>query len=121
MKRERYDHSRAFFVLPEAARRWRCREYTPRVYEKLGHLRIDRITPREIDGFIAWLGKQHVEKTANAAFKGDLKAILSRKGMTQKSLAEQAGVSPQTIKSAAESKLIRWGNAEKISAALGEP
>lgn len=99
----------------------RCREYTPRVYEKLGHLRIDRITPREIDGFIAWLGKQHVEKTANAAFKGDLKAILSRKGMTQKSLAEQAGVSPQTIKSAAESKLIRWENAEKISAALGEP
>lgn len=99
----------------------RCREYTPRVYEKLGHLRIDRITPREIDGFIAWLGKQHVEKTANAAFKGDLKAILSRKCMTQKSLAEQAGVSSQTIKSAAVSKLIRWENAEKISAALGEP
>lgn len=25
MQRERYDHSRAFFGLPEAARRWRCR------------------------------------------------------------------------------------------------
>ena len=25
MQRERYDHSRAFFVLPEAAHRWRCR------------------------------------------------------------------------------------------------
>ena len=25
MKRERYDHSRAFFGLPEAVRRWRCR------------------------------------------------------------------------------------------------
>ena len=25
MQRERYDHSRAFFGLPEAVRRWRCR------------------------------------------------------------------------------------------------
>ena len=25
MQRERYDHSRAFFGLPEEARRWRCR------------------------------------------------------------------------------------------------
>ena len=25
MQRERYDHSRAFFGLPEAAHRWRCR------------------------------------------------------------------------------------------------
>ena len=25
MQRERYDHSRAFFELPEAVRRWRCR------------------------------------------------------------------------------------------------
>ena len=25
MQRERYDHSRAFFELPEAAHRWRCK------------------------------------------------------------------------------------------------
>ena len=25
MQRERYDHSRAFFGLPEAAHRWRCK------------------------------------------------------------------------------------------------
>ena len=25
MQRERYDHSRAFFELPESVRRWRCR------------------------------------------------------------------------------------------------
>lgn len=33
----------------------RCRQYCPRVYERLGHLRIDKITPREIDSFILWL------------------------------------------------------------------
>ncbi len=99
----------------------RCRAYTPRVYERLGHLRIDRITPREIDGFISWLGKQHVEKTANAAFNGDLKAMLKDKSITQKALAEQSGVSAQTVKSAASGKLIRWENAEKIAAAFGEP
>ena len=31
---------------------------TARVYEKLGHCRIDRITPRDIDSFIIWLSKE---------------------------------------------------------------
>lgn len=99
----------------------RCRAYTPRVYEKLGHLRIDRITPREIDSFITWLGKQQVISNANALFKDDLKVILKDKGLTQKNLAKQAGVSPQTVKAAIDGKRIKWDNAEKLSSALGEP
>lgn len=99
----------------------RCRRYTPRVYEKLGHMRIDKITPREIDSFISWLGKQNVISAPEAVFKGDLKEIIKVRGMTQAAFAEQAGVSPQTIKAASDGKLLKWDSAEKISAAIGEP
>jgi integrase len=99
----------------------RCRAYTPRTYEKLGHLRIDKITPREIDSFIVWLGKQQVIREANAIFKGDLKAVLANAEWTQKHFAQLAGVSQQTVKSAIDGKPILWANAEKFSKVLGEP
>lgn len=99
----------------------RCRAYTPRIYEKLGHLRLDRITPREIDSFIVWLQKQPLRSKATATFNGDLKAIISAAGLTQKQFAQQAGTSEQTIKAAIDGKKIMTENAEKISKALGKP
>lgn len=70
----------------------RARAYTPRVYEKLGHYRIDRITPREIDSFISWLCKQEVISSANALYKGDLADDMKSMELNQKKLAELAGV-----------------------------
>lgn len=99
----------------------RCRQHTARVYERLGHMRIDKITPREIDSFISWLGKQNVISEPEAVFKSDLKDIIKSRGMTQAAFAELAGVSSQTIKAAADGKLLKWDSAEKIATAIGEP
>lgn len=99
----------------------RCRQYCPRVYEKLGHLRIDRITPREIDGFIMWLTKEKVRNDPEAVTRIDLKAELKKRKMTQVAFAQLAGVSPQTIKQAWDGKAVMLASAEKITAALGEP
>lgn len=99
----------------------RARAYTPRVYEKLGHLRIDKITPREIDRFISWLTKQKVISKANAVFCGDYQKLVTQGGFNQKQLAEKAGVSPHTVCSVREGKPINWTNAEKIAEVLGEP
>lgn len=99
----------------------RARAYTARVYERLGHLRLDRITPREIDSFISWLTKQNVISGANALFNGDLKEVMKDKGLNQKQLAERACVSPHTVSSAREGKPIKWENAEKLAAALDMP
>ncbi len=99
----------------------RCRQYTARVYKKLGHLRLDRITPREIDDFISWLQKERVLTAANASFNGDLKAVLHERKLTQQQLAALSGVSPQTVKAVIDSNKILWENAQKISAALGAP
>ena len=99
----------------------RCRGYMPRVVEKLGHYRIDKITPFEIDSFIAWLQNQRVQNEANAECKIDLKSLLKEKQLKQKDIAEKAGVSPQTVKAAIDCKLIKWENAQKLSAALEMP
>ena len=76
----------------------RARAYTPRVYEKLGHLRLDKITPREIDGFIAWLSKETVINKPTAIYKGDFESLLKDKGYTRKGFAAKAGVTYHVIK-----------------------
>lgn len=97
-----------------------CRSYTPRIYEHLGHLRLDKITPRTIDGFIAWLEKQPRQYEAVCIYRGDLKAYLKRNNLTQQHFAQLAGVSPQTVKSIIDKKTVRQDSAEKIAAALGK-
>lgn len=95
-----------------------CREYTKRVYEKLGHIRIDRITPRDIDQFSIWLSKQEVKSDIKAIAKISLQDIMDKKGLNQKQLAELSQLSPHTIKDARINHQIRWASAEKIAAAL---
>lgn len=99
----------------------RCRGYCPRVLERLGHYRLDKVTPLEIDQFVAWLQKQRVLNEATAQSKVDIKALQTQHKLKQKELAEKAGVSPQTVKAAIDGKVIKFENAKKLSAALDMP
>ena len=99
----------------------RCRAYTPRVYEKLGHLRLDKITPREIDGFISWLTNQNAINRPTATYNGDFESLLKDKGYTRKGFAKKAGVTYHVIKSIIDGNKVIWANAEKVAAALGTP
>lgn len=96
-----------------------CRSYTPRVYEKLGHCRIDRITPRDIDGFIIWLSKQEKQSEVRAAARSGFCDLMEKQGLNQKRLAVLADVSPHTIKAARTGERVKWSSAEKIASALG--
>lgn len=97
-----------------------CRSYTPRVYEKLGHCRIDRITPRDIDSFILWLSKQEKQSEIRAAARAGFNELMQSQGLNQKRLAALAGVSPHTVKAARTGERVKWSSAEKIAAALGQ-
>jgi len=99
----------------------RCKGYCPRVIERLGHYRIDKITPLEIDRFISWLMKERVKKDDNAQCKIDLKYIQYQRDLKQKDIAEKAGISAQTVKAAIDGKVIKLENAKKLSAALDIP
>ena len=100
----------------------RCKQYAVRVYEYLGHYRIDKITPLEIDKFIIWLGKEKLKAEPEATFKGNLKQSIKDKGIkTQQEFARLSGVSPQTIKAACDGHKVKMSTAEKIAAALNAP
>ena len=91
-----------------------------RVYSQLGHLRIDRIAPKDIDKFISWLCKQKKENTESAVCKVDFKSLLKVKGYTQKGFPNVANVSFHIIRSCIAQKPIKWENAVKISNVFGE-
>lgn len=97
-----------------------CRSYTSRVYEKLGHCRIDRITPRDIDSFIIWLSKQEKQSEVRGLARRGFNELMEKAGLNQKRLAALADVSPHTVKAAQTGERVKWSSAEKIAAALGQ-
>lgn len=90
----------------------------PRVYSQLGHLRLDRITPREIDKFIAFLCKERKAQKTVAVCKVDFRNLIQQHGYSQKRLAHDVGTNQETLKGFANGKPILWTTAEKIAALL---
>lgn len=91
----------------------------PRIFEQLGHLRIDRIKTADIDRFLIWLSDERYAVPL-AKCKKDLKAIIKANGETQKAFAARAGVSETCVRSCGGSGCILWENAVKIAKALGK-
>lgn len=90
----------------------------PRVYSRIGHLRLDRITPREIDKLIAFLCKERKSAKTVAVCKVDFRNLIQQHGYSQKRLAHDAGTSQQTLKDFGNGKPILWTTGEKIAALL---
>lgn len=90
----------------------------PRVYSQIGHLRLDRITPREIDKFIAFLCKERKSAKTVAVCKVDFRNLIQQHGYSQKRLAQDVGTNQETLKGFANGKPILWTTAEKIAALL---
>lgn len=90
----------------------------PRVYSQIGHLRLDKITPREIDKLIAFLCKERKSAKTVAVCKVDFRSLIQEHGYSQKRLAHDAGTNQETLKGFANGKPILWTTAEKIAALL---
>lgn len=99
----------------------RDKQLRERTYKAIGHMRIDRITPRHIQHFVNDLSKTPCDYTANAVYKGDLLKDMERLKLSQKKLSARAGLNPHTIKNAIDHNPIVWRNAEKIAAVIGKP
>ncbi|SDB26998.1 Site-specific recombinase XerD [Ruminococcaceae bacterium FB2012] len=93
------------------------RDYCPRVFEQLGHLRMDKITTFDIDNFVVWLKKQ-TYGTKYGRCKIDLQKELAHRKETQKAFAARAGVSANAVRSCYQGERIRWEAADKIAAVL---
>lgn len=90
----------------------------PRIYAQIGHLRLDRITPREIDKLIAFLCKERKAQKTVAVCKVDFRSLIQQHGYSQKRLAHDVGTSQQTLKDFGNGKPILLTTAEKIAALL---
>lgn len=90
-----------------------------RTYTAIGHIRLDKLTARQIQGFIDGLGEEGVsQKRSTAQPKKNFLELLE--GRTQKALAEESGVSRSTISSLCRGGCVALSTAEKLSTALGE-
>lgn len=85
----------------------------PRVYSQIGHLRLDRVTPREIDKLIAFLCKERKAQKTVAVCKADFRSLIQQHGYSQKRLARDVGTNQQTLKDFGNGKPILLTTAKK--------
>ena len=99
----------------------RLHQLEARTYAALGHIRLDKLTPRQIQTFINDLGRDGVsQREGRSRSKVDLLSILEERDMNQKQLAEKAGLGRSTVSSACRGESVTIPTAKKIAKALGK-
>lgn len=95
----------------------RYRDLMKRIEPEIGHLYLDKIRPGHLITLYQKLG--HPQKATRYRAKTDIKAYLKALGLTQKELAERAGVSVRVLYGLSNGENISAASAEKLDAALG--
>lgn len=92
-----------------------------RVNDGLGHIRLDRLQPRQLLSFYSNLAESDVRLDTKYALRTDLKQLLKERSLTQAKFSAMAGLSLNTIESAISGSNVSAASAEKISSALDMP
>lgn len=90
-----------------------------RVNDGLGHIRLDRLQPRQLLSFYDNLSEADVRLDTKYALRIDLKRMLKEQNITQAKFSRAAGLSLNTVESAISGNNISASSAEKMCAALG--
>lgn len=97
----------------------RLHQLEGRTYAALGHIRLDKLTPRHIQNFINDLGKEGIsQREGRSRSKVDLRALLTERDMNQRQLAQLAGVSASTVSSLCRGEPVTIPTAKKIAKVL---
>ncbi len=99
----------------------RYRQLTPRIYQSLGHIRMDRIQPHHLIAFYQELGQISVSAGGKRKAKPNFKTFLKAQNLSYNELSEKSGVSLRTVKAAACGENISDKTVLAISKALGVP
>ena len=93
-------------------------DLSKRVYKELGHIRIDRLNPNDLNKFysslMGYVPQNH--NTYKPTF--DFKLTLSEKGFTYRGFADEAKIGIRTINSIAAGKNVSMETARKIADSL---
>ena len=96
----------------------RLHQLEERTYTAIGHIRLDKLTARQIQQFIDALSRDGV-KQSYAMPRQDLKQYLKDEGLTQKDLSGRSGASRSTVSAACRGERITLESAEKIAESVG--
>ena len=98
----------------------RLHELEERTYTAIGHIRIDKLTARQVQAFIDNLGEEGIStKGDRAEPRGDIPAILKEQGLTIKALADKSGISYMTARNICKGQSVSVTIANKVMDTLG--
>ncbi len=97
----------------------RYRQLTQRIYEHLGHIRLDRIQPHHLITFYQQLGETTANIGGKRKARENFKKFLKSQNLSYNELSEKSGVSLRTVKAAACGENIADKSALAMSKALG--
>lgn len=97
------------------------RGLSKRVYEAIGHLRLDRITPGTLNKFYLQLSGLAPNRTRSVVAKIDIRGFLESQGVSISGAAERTDLSVSTIKAILSGKGVALKSARKLTAAFGVP
>lgn len=96
----------------------RYRDLMKRIEPEIGHLYLDKIRPGHLIALYKKLALP--QKATHYCRKADIKAYVQDKGMTQKELADKAGLSVRVLYALSSGDNISAASAKKLSAVLGK-
>lgn len=99
----------------------RYRLLMPRINAAIGHIRLDKLQPHHLMEFYNNLSESGVREDTRYCSAVDFKALLKKRGMTKRALAEQAGVSVYVLDSVTRCANISAASAHKVVSALQLP
>lgn len=97
--------------------RWALKRTLPAI----GHIRLDKLRPHHLMEFYNNLSESGVREDTRYCSAVDFKALLKKRGMTKRALAEQAGVSVYVLDSVTRGANISAASAHKVVSALQLP
>lgn len=100
-----------------AGYRWALKRTLPAI----GHIRLDKLRPHHLMEFYNNLSESGVREDTRYCSAVDFKALLKKRGMTKRALAEQAGVSVYVLDSVTRGANISAASAHKVVSALQLP
>lgn len=93
----------------------------PRINAAIGHIRLDKLQPHHLMEFYNNLSESGVREDTRYCSAVDFKALLKKRGMTKRALAEQADVSVYVLDSVTRGANISAASAHKVVSALQLP
>lgn len=98
----------------------RLHELEERTYTAIGHIRIDKLTARQVQAFIDNLGEGGIStKGDRAEPRENILAILKEQGLTIKALADNSGISYKTARNICKGRSVSIAIANKVMLTLG--